>query len=319
MNYLDLFSGIGGFRKGFEEAGFEFEWEGHSEIDKSANAVYAKHFPKSKSLGDICGIDPTKLPKIDLVSFGFPCQDLSVSGKQRGLCGERSGLFFEAMRIIQVIRPSIFIFENVKGLFSSQEGRDFKTVLQEISKLGIYGCEWQLCNTSWFLPQNRERVYFIGHSGEGCQFKVFPLGVGYEESNEPTQGKVMQINSNKYGTADRVYNPKGHAVTLKAEGGGLGAKTGLYAIPVITPDRVNKRQNGRRFKEDGDPAFTLTAQDIHGVYTNKGIRRLLPIECERLQGFPDKWTEGFSDSVRYRMLGNAVSVPVVKAIAERLK
>ena len=125
--------------------------------------------------------------------------------------------------------------------------------------------------------------------------------------------------------ANRVYNPMGIAVAQGALSGGMGAKTGLYAVPVLTHDRANKRQNGRRFKDDGEPSFTLTAQDKHGVLTGKRIRKLMPIECERLQGFPDNWTkygvdgEAISDSQRYKCCGNAVTVNVVAAIFNELK
>ena len=108
------------------------------------------------------------------------------------------------------------------------------------------------------------------------------------------------------------------SVTLASQAGGQGAKTGLYALPVLTPDRPKKRQNGRRFKENGEPSFTLTAQDKHGIYDGARIRRLTPLEAERLQGFPDGWTDGISDSQRYKCLGNAVTVNVVEAIMNNL-
>lgn len=353
MNYLDLFSGIGGFRRGFEEAGYEFEWEGHSEIDKYAESVYQRHFPNSKPLGDIRAISPDRLPKIDLVTFGFPCQDLSVAGKRKGLDGTRSGLFYEAMRIIRAARPQTFIFENVKGLFSSDSGEDFVRVLREIADLGLYECEWQLLNTRWVLPQNRERIYFVGHLGRTGGQKVFPVregdfipfpeneiqwlsdggGIAYCMDANFYKGTAQQARtmvqigslSESNSQGQRVYSPNGIACQLTAQGGGQGAKTGLYAVPVLTPDREKKRQNGRRFKENGDPMFTLTGQDLHGVVENRGIRRLTPIECERLQGFPDNWTqygkdgEQISDTQRYKQLGNAVTVKIVKLVAERLK
>lgn len=177
MIYLDLFSGIGGFHLGILQAGVKIDKCYFSEVDKYATQIYKKHFPDSIELGDIRNIKPEELGKVDLVTFGFPCQDLSIAGKRAGLGGSRSGLFFEAMRIINELRPSIFIFENVKGLLTSNEGKDFEIVLREIADIGIYECEWQLVNTSWVLPQNRERVYFIGHLGEdgGSSRKVFPF------------------------------------------------------------------------------------------------------------------------------------------------
>jgi len=196
MNYLDLFSGIGGFALGFERAGWKFNNHYFSEIDKHAIKIYQRHFPSAVGVGDIAGVRPEELGQIDLITFGFPCQDLSIAGKRAGLGGSRSGLFFEAMRLIKFLRPSIFIFENVKGLLTSNRGQDFETVLREIADIGIYECEWQLLNTSWFLPQNRERVYFIGHLGERGGRKVFPIG---EDGKEFTNTISFQRNDTKGG------------------------------------------------------------------------------------------------------------------------
>ena len=136
MNYLDLFSGIGGFRLGLEKAGFKFDWEGHSEIDKYANQIYRNHFQDSKELDDVKTVDVGGLPKINLITFGFPCQDLSIAGKRAGMQEgvTRSGLFYEAMRIVRSARPDYFIFENVKGLFSSNDGKDWIAVLREVAE-----------------------------------------------------------------------------------------------------------------------------------------------------------------------------------------
>lgn len=314
-----------------------------------------------------------------VVTAGFPCQDLSVAGKRRGLDGERSGLFFEAIRCIRELRPDVFIFENVKGLFTSHGGRDFVRFLQEIANLGGYDCQWQLVDTDWFLPQNRERVYFVGCTGAFSGRQVFPLGNGDKEasviSNEQalcitaTYGdnvgngayvveskwvqKIKQINRTlKNHQQDRVYSVDGSAPCLNSlTGGNLEPKIFIYprgkntggfrsgscptitanAFPqnnmicsVITPSFVNKKQNGRVFKECGEPSFTLTARDNPGIYDGQAIRKLTPLECERLQGFPDGWTQSgntgkkMSDSVRYKAAGNAVSVPVPEAIARAL-
>ncbi|NMC63106.1 MAG: DNA methyltransferase, partial [SAR324 cluster bacterium] len=130
--------------------------------------------------------------------------------------------------------------------------------------------------------------------------------------------KDNKQNSRNFSQGQRVYSSDGIASTIAGNAGGLGGKTGLYAIPVLTPDRMEKRQNGRRFKNDGDPAFTLTSQDKHGVYDGLSIRRLTPVECERLQGFPDNWTEGISDTQRYKCLGNAVTTLVITEIGRKL-
>ena len=182
MNLLDLFSGIGGFHKGIVDAGIKIDKCYFSEIDPYATKIYKKHFPDSIELGNIKQVDGTKLGKVDLITFGFPCQDLSVAGKRAGLEGARSGLFFEATRLIRECQPVTFIFENVAGLLTSNDGQDFEVVLREIADIGLYECEWQLLNTSWFLPQNRERVYFIGHLAERGGCKVFPIGEISQES-----------------------------------------------------------------------------------------------------------------------------------------
>ena len=298
-NYLDLFSGCGGFRKGLEEAGFEFGYTGHSEIDKHAENVYQYHYPDSEVLGDVRTIKLDGLPKLDLITFGFPCQDVSVAGKGGGIEASRSGLFFEAMQIIRATRPRYFIFENVKGLFSSNERRDWFTVLREVANSGYDG-QWQLLNTGWFLPQVRERIYFIGHVRGKCRPQVFPIGESDKEIIKKGLIQVGNVDTKGHNSIwGRVYDPRGYAPTLNSGGGGMGAKTGLYVVPVLTPERKEKRQ------------------------INNRIRRLTPMESERIQGFPDNWTQqgisGYiSDLQRYKMTGNAVSVPASKTIGGKL-
>lgn len=385
MRYIDLFSGIGGFALGLRQAGIEFEEHWFSEIDKNAINIYKKHFPNAKELGDVRAIRDFFGIKADIITFGFPCQDLSVAGKRRGLAGDRSGLFFEAMRIIRELKPQYFIFENVKGLLTNNRGADFVRCLREIADIGLYECEWQLVNTSWVLPQNRERVYFVGRLGGQSGAKIFPLfsggetadglqgqytntitSEGYTKNRQASyiiEGqqfqKVRQINrAEKNHQQDRGYSPEGICPALNTVGGGnLEPKIAVYGLyanvsknyrrpplfeksrclkanksdasiciqPVLTPDRIIKRQNGRRMKENGEPSFTLTAQDIHGIYDGQAIRKLTPLECERLQGFPDGWTEygadgrKMSDSARYKALGNAVTVNFPRMIGEKLR
>lgn len=350
MRYMDLFSGIGGFALGLRQAGIEFEEHWFSEIDKNAINIYKKHFPNAKELGDVRTIRDFSGIKADIITFGFPCQDLSVAGKRRGLAGARSGLFFEAVRIIRELKPQYFIFENVKGLLTNNRGADFVRCLQEVANIGLYECEWQLVNTSWVLPQNRERVYFIGRLGGQSGAKIFPLfsggktadglqgqytntitSEGYTKNRQASyiiEGQqfqqVRQINwTEKNHQQDRVYSPEGICPALNTVGGGnLEPK---IVCPVLTPDRIVKRQNGRRMKENGEPSFTLTAQDEHGIYDGKSVRKLTPLECERLQGFPDGWTEygadgkKMSDSARYKALGNAVTVNFPRMIGEKLR
>lgn len=367
INVLDLFSGIGGFRLGLLNAGFKFNYCGYSEIDKYAKQIYKKHFPASEDLGDVKTIRTDKIPKLDLITFGFPCQDLSVSGKRAGIQAPRSGLFFEAMRIVRDARPTYFIFENVKGLFSSSNGECWKSVLKEIANAGYDG-QWQLLNTGWFLPQSRERIFFVGHFREQPRPQIFPVGESNQNNEgmgKEAQGKrervstkdicpslttgekwkafiaptLCHIGGNDYmgqriyaaegisssiqsrggqglyqigligrkdSEATRVYSSEGISRTIK-NGGGQGAKTGLYQTPRGKNKGGWKKQCG-----------TLSSSSFeHNNFIN-GIRRLTPLECERLQGFPDGYTEGISDSQRYKCLGNAVSIPVVKCVGEKL-
>lgn len=266
MNYLDLFSGVGGFHYGLEQAGFEFEWAGFCEIDKYAKQIYQGHFPDSEDLGDVRTIRLDRLPKIDIVTFGFPCQDLSVAGKRAGLSGERSGLFFEAMRIIKTTKPDVFIFENVKGLLSSGEGRDFAEVLRTIADLGLYECEWQLLNTAEFLPHNRERVFFVGHLAGRSRPKVFP------------------ITQEDRGDADQNGLSSSHRGLLR---------------PLWT--------------------LSMSEESRRAILRNRRLRYFTEVEYARLQGFPDDWFENYSWAVAHKCAGNAVSVPVIKAIGERLR
>ena len=381
LAYLDLFSGVGGFRLGLERAGFEFGYTAHSEIDKYANTVYLKHWPESEDLGDVRNvIQRIGTKRIDFITFGFPCQDLSVAGKGRGLEGSRSGLFFDAAKIVRHFKPEIFIFENVKGLLTDNGGKSFEVVLRTIADIGIYECEWQLLNTRWFLPQNRERVYFIGHlRGSGGQ-KVFPIresdrvfkntdeGKRRKKVATTVRGGMSGIPGNSetyisYGSSqdqkistDRaredgsgqpgivVQLPRGKNKGSVSETVGTITQSSFehnncLAIPVCTPDTRVKNQNGRIIKDNGDPMFTIDGSRPHGVMvsdtalghkweekdicpplrSNTSIRRLTPCECSRLQGFPDDWCNaGISDSQKYKMLGNAVSVPVVEFIGRRL-
>lgn len=344
LRFLDLFAGIGGFRLGLEQAGHECI--GFCEIDKFARQVYKANF---NTEGEVEWHDITKVTdeqvrglrgKVNLITGGFPCQAFSVAGKRRGFNDTRGTLFFEIARITRILKPRYLLLENVKGLLNHARGDTFFTILNTMGELG-YWVEWQLLNSKDFgVPQNRERVFIVGHLGGEPRRKIFPI----TRTSRQTQSRVAR--------------------TLKAEAGGVGAKTGLYVVPVLTPDRAEKRQNGRRFKEPGEPMFTLTAQDRHGILINRGkvrikddnlascldanyykgldnhgartgimeklshrdevrIRRLTPLECFRLQGFPDSHHDkakaaGVSDAQLYKQAGNAVTVNVVYEIARRL-
>ena len=422
MKFFDLFAGVGGFRLGMERAGHECV--GSCEWNKYSRETYKKNFGDYPKYNDARELDPKGLPDFDVLCAGFPCQAFSIAGKRMGFEDTRGTVFFEIARIAKEKRPRYLFLENVKGLLNHERGQTFRAILETLDELG-YDAEWQLFNSKYFVPQNRERVFIIGHLRGERTRQVFPIRESNTITNREEQNKgevstprsyCTTIDANYHKGPDgkrtlvkeldqigfihknvqgqRVYNPDNISCTLTSESGGWGGKTGLYAIndpkikslgqitdhnativydtdgiaptlkassgsgnytkiackPVLTPERLEKRQNGRRFKEDGEPSFTLTATDKHGVMleknfgiddngrtisntirtggrgsldrhswdivkTNTRIRKLTPVECERLQGFPDGWTEGVSDTQRYKQMGNAVTVDVVHFIA----
>lgn len=196
MKIIDLFSGTGGFSLGFKRAGYEFTEHYFSEVDKHAIANYKHNFPNAKYIGDITTILGRDFKGIDIITFGSPCQDFSLAGKRQGLTGDRSSLIKEAIRLITDIRPSVFVWENVKGAFSSNSGEDFTAILQAFANIGGYRLEWQLLNTSWVLPQNRERIYLVGHLAERSECGVFPIG---------------EIGANSHKKTRNIYN---HSQTI---------------------------------------------------------------------------------------------------------
>ena len=472
MKFIDLFAGIGGFRRGMELAGHECV--GFCEFDKFATASYtAMHCCTDEQLAylatlplkerqkeilneeyrngewyckDICEVTGDSVPKVDCWCFGAPCQDFSVAGLGAGLSGNRSSLVREVFRIAGEMReedrPEWLIYENVKGMLSSNRGFDFLAILLEMDELG-YDCEWFLFNSKYHgVPQNRERVYLVGHLRSRGGQKIFPIK-GTDEANSVPIKIIAHHKSYRRNT--QVFMPDGITETLSTcQGGGrehytalpirfgsqiecidrqgrrnkkvapqeiaptlraqihgnapevlvpikeetpsvvsfsrgmLGdelenahclsasgpAKEGMrthqamnrVVIPVLTPERAEKRQNGRRFKDDGEPAFTLTSIDRHGVaigvdteddYDSDtitvqindqltvaaiwyekyqcyvAIRRLTPKECFRLQGWDDDYFAKAelvnSDSQLYKQAGNGVTVNVVEIIGKAIK
>ena len=274
MKIIDLFSGIGGFALGFQRAGYQFTEHYFSEIDKHAIANYKYNFPHAKYIGDITTLHGGDFTDIDIITFGSPCQDFSLAGKREGLKGAKSSLIQHAIALIANIRPSVFVWENVKGAFSSNAGADFWAILQALANIGGYTIEWQLLNTSWLLPQNRERIYLIGHIAGRSIPGVFPIGEIAKDSSKKTRN---------------IYD---------------------YSRTIL-----------RGYKNSTSTGSFIKTKD------NK-IRYLTEIECERLQGFPENWTQygdyngtikPIAKTQRYKLIGNAVTVDIVESIAKRLK
>lgn len=382
IRYIDLFAGVGGFHYGLDTAsretnsggetpapGNESQGQGlqsapgqadgtkngrndhrptvqtaarsftcvySNEWDRYANSVYRRHYGEC-DIRDIRKVMAEEIPDHELLVCGFPCQAFSVAGKRGGFDDTRGTLFFEIARILNAKHPRLLLLENVKGLLSHDNGRTFKTIISALDELG-YDLQWQVLNSKDFgVPQNRERIYIVGHLRGTPRPQVFPFSGGDRDlipgdrqgtksladtvtahyGHRNGRGTHVEVDSQflkasqKLPDAMRVRGVNGNSVTLKSLGGGMGAKTGLYATPAI--------------------------------------RRLTPVECERLQGFPDNWTkEGFefdlkegkpyfrdgkfwfgnfqlipkdvpmSDTQRYKMMGNAVTTRVIAAIGKRL-
>lgn len=342
MTFLDFCAGIGGFRLGLELTGHKCI--GFCEKDKFAVKSYKAMFETEGEwyANDITELKSDEIPYADIWCFGFPCQDISVAGKQRGIRGKRSGIYFRIIDLIkgkeEKAKPTYLLIENVKNLLSINNGFDFATVLLELDQAG-YDARWQVLNSKDFgVPQNRERVFIIASLRSRGRREILPIG----GENRATLKQIIGVCQ-----GERVYDSEGVACTLTGCGGGGGAKTGLYCVgninpsgngmngnvysaegiaptvtvnkgqgskifidqsntkpqltdisrcitsrytggvvnrtamnsavleayPVLTPERVDKRQNGRRMKEYNEPMFTLTSQDRHGIAIKNATKK----------------------------------------------
>ena len=359
MKCFSLFSGIGGFDLALRNQGHEIT--GACEIDKYARSVYAKQFPGVKIWENATKINPQELPDFEILCAGFPCQAFSIAGKRRGFDDTRGSLFFEIARIAKEKRPSILFLENVKGLLSHDKGQTFLTIIRTLDEMG-YNVQWQIINSKHFVPQNRERVFIIGHSRGQRTRQIFPIGTSNKingTSQKKTQEKGERVRGQYSGTIDANYAKGGGSRTLLAWSSsgrknfresrikinesntlstGEGCRNQSSANYVMLTERRTEesklirkemRKTGldwspRRGKEliprNDNIANCITAGQSNERFLTNGtrIRRLTPLECERLQGFPDNWTKGISDSQRYKCVGNAVTVPVVEFIVKEL-
>ncbi len=259
LTFIDLFAGVGGFRLGMEAAGHKCV--GYVEWDKFARKSYeAIHNVKGEwTAHDITTVtnDDLRLLRgqVDVICGGFPCQAFSIAGKRLGFAETRGTLFFEIARFAKEIQPQYLFLENVKGLLNHDGGNTFRTILSTLDELG-YDAEWQVLNSKDYgVPQNRERVFIVGHLRGRSRREVFPIRSSYREIGN-VQGQQVYANTlttrtgQANGTGSYILEREQHEKIIKA---------------VLTPDRADKRQNGRRMKEPGEPMFTLTAQDSHGV------------------------------------------------------
>lgn len=315
MKYFSLFTGVGGFELGIENAYGNYLGRttsssstkdgrhlslpessdgdgrrsdaccvGFSEIDKYASRVLKHRFPNVKNYGDITKINWAEVPDFDLLVGGSPCQSFSIAGKRAGFNGA-SGLFWGYLRCLNEKKPEHFIWENVKGVLSSNHGYDFANIINAFSEAG-YALWWQVLNAKDFgIPQNRERIFVVGSRSGSPREILFERGGIPKNPVAHDTGEIYE-QTKRLSDAFRIRSVDGASATLKGLGGGMGAKTGLYATPRI--------------------------------------RRLTPTECERLMSWPDDWTrygideEGglveMSDTQRYKMCGNGVVSKVVEEL-----
>ena len=346
MKYFSLFSGVGGF-----ELGFPKDWEGvgFSEIDKYASQVLRYRFPNIVNYGDITKIKWERIPDFDILTGGSPCQDFSIAGKRAGLKGSRSSLAWEFIRALRSKKPRYFIWENVKGALSSRGGWDFSNLICAFSEQG-YSLWWQVLNAKDFgVPQNRERIFVVGFRDrhpkevffEREDSKTANEQIGNElreqvantlrtnYSNERSNETYIQVQNPGASQHYRVYGEKGLAPTLQSQSGMSSQKH-----PFIVAQRGRNPENPKS-RKSGLPTEQMLEVNLNGTsnaltsvekdnYVFDGqVRKLMPIECERLMSWPDNWTkfgsEGeISDSQRYKMCGNGVVSNVVRELIQQL-
>ena len=323
MNVLSLFDGMSCGQIALNKTGISYGKYYASEIDKYAIKVTQHNYHNTIQLGSVTEIKGTDLPQIDLLIGGSPCHGFSFAGKQLNFVDPRSKLVFEFFRLLKECKPKYFLLENVK---MKKEYEDIITEYLGVKPIAI--------NSELFSAQDRKRIYWTNISigslpnenklmvedilqdEVDAKYYIDPKRSVVICENEVKKRKIAFIGSNSQG--NRIYSIHGKSISLCGERGGLGAKTGIYALPCLTPDRSEKRQNGRRFKPPYSKFYTLTAMDKHGILTDNFIRKLTPIECERLQTVPDGYTATASDSQRYRMLGNGWTVDVIAHIFKGL-
>lgn len=348
MNILSLFDGISCARVALERAGIPVETYYASEVDKYAMEVSRKNWRSIIQVGDVKEYH-NFYGGIDLLIGGSPCQDLSIAKKNRkGLDGERSGLFWEYVRILNEVKPKYFILENVNSMPKDAKDLITKTL----------GVEPIMINAALVSAQNRKRLFWtnipnvtqpedrnillkdILENGESDRLKSYCIdanyakGASWKQYIEKGRRQLIRVGSlNSGGQGDKIYSTEGKSVGLSALGGGRGAKTGLYAV-ALTETRTEEAKKHRReyMKKTGkdfsprrakelvprkdEKANTITTGQTKEslILINTQIRKLTPIECERLQGLPDRYTEGLSNTQRYKCLGNAFNVDVVAHI-----
>jgi DNA (cytosine-5)-methyltransferase 1 len=330
FRFIDLFAGIGGLRRGFDEWGecvFTSEWDRYSQKTYLAN-----YDCEHEVAGDITQVPVESIPEHDLLLAGFPCQPFSIAGvskknalnRPHGFADETQGtLFFNVAKIIQHHRPRAFLLENVKNLVNHDRGRTFEVIHRTLTEELGYQVHWKVINSKSFVPQQRERIFIVGFrekndftfadlvlpdplNGPKLRTILHPED-GTEEIDPPyTRGNIGSV-SDKYTLTDHLWRYlQNYADKHKAAGNGFG-------FGLVGPGDVARTLSARYYKD---------GSEILVEQKGKNPRRLTPRECARLMGFDEPGGRDFiipvSDTQAYRQFGNAVVVPVVKAVAEHM-
>lgn len=317
-------AGIGGFDLAAQRQGIETLWQ--SEVDKQAVGVLMRHFPHVAQVGDIHGIQAGNVAPVDILVGGTPCQNLSMSGDRKGLSGEKSRLFWEFVRCVKELRPALVIWENVASALSANAGRDFHAILAAFHECGARDIAWRVLDSQYCgVPQRRRRVFLIiDFRGEragqillepSSAYGNLPAGIEAPENPSPTLGTSNRGDGAQYPTtaqtlttANNRYNHDDTYVTVGA----------AQENPRISGTLAASGAGGNRASGQANE-FDFVVKDAA-----MQVRRLTPVEWERLQGFPSQWTEYMADGTpladtpRYRMIGNAVTVNVLEWIFGRV-
>jgi DNA (cytosine-5)-methyltransferase 1 len=310
--YGSLFAGVGGIDLGLDSA--ELQCKFQVEIDENCQQTLSHHWPNVPKYTDIKTVSGYDLPPVDMITFGSPCQDLSTAGKRAGLEGERSGLFYEAVRIIKEMRdktngqyPKISIWENVVGALSSNGGADFGEVLYEMDEAGACFSEWSVLDAQYFgVPQRRRRVYLIS---------VYDPAIA---SRCPS--KILSVNEINRGNSQKIFK-QWQKNTQKIINSPAGNNEEEHlTVDIVGPLQARDYKGvGNQYVQENKLVVELTSSLV------PNIRRLTPLEYERLMGWPDNHTlnradgKTNADSTRYKMCGNGVASPVIKWIANQIK
>jgi DNA (cytosine-5)-methyltransferase 1 len=341
MKVLSLFSGVGGFDLGLERAGMETVFQ--CEWDKHATKILEKHWPNVPRWTDVSTLTGEHIlphaPVIDVVAWGSPCQDLSVAGKRAGLQGARSGLFHEGVRIINELRgltngkyPGISIWENVAGALSSNKGNDFGVVLNKMVEAGACFSEWAVLDAQYFgVPQRRRRVFLISvfdtATAARCPDPLLPVSESMRRNPQAGRKKKQNPTDTVASSVDECNQPmiafshtQGLSAqpsetawpTLRREGSG-------QAVAYVLRDQEGKPGGGKGPLVSREMSLAIKTGNDQKLFTpTMAVRRLTPLKCERLMGWPDDWTAGQSDTHRYKQCGNGVASPVATWIAQQL-